>query len=229
MRSARLSQPPAAAEGPQALRSVLLPALLADLPRQRRVSILDLGPARQANIDCFSAFSLRYTCWDIGEGLAELRRLVLPPAGTRLSRAARAAREARRAEMEAARRQLIDDMLDAIPTRDWDLVLAWEIFNYLDRPVLSLFLQGLVDGMRRGGRIHALIWGQGRMPARMADVCFAPGPALLRDAPTEEEFVEGGYSQYQLRGLCEGLVVHKGVLLRNGLQELNLSYGGRPL
>ncbi|HEB57634.1 MAG TPA: hypothetical protein ENJ01_00240 [Gammaproteobacteria bacterium] len=224
MLSSQLSRLPLATAEIQQLRSGLLPALMKTLPRERRVAVLDLGPARQGNLDCFAPFALRYTCWDISEELAVLRALRLPGAG----RLSRAEREAREAELAERRRAMIDAMLGEPPAQPWDLVLAWELFNYLERPVLSLFLQRLVQGMQKGGRIHALIWGQGHMPAKMADVRFADPHSLIRQVPAEEEFIDGGYSQYQLRGLCEGLVVHKGVLLRNGLQELNLSYRGRP-
>lgn len=224
MLSSQLSRLPAAETAGQQLRSGLLPVLMQGLPKDRRVAVLDLGPACQANLDTFSALRLRYTCWDIRQELAALRALRLP--ATQGARPTRAEREAAEAELLRRRHGLIDSMLGEPPAQAWDLVLAWELFNYLERPVLSLFLQRLVQGMRTGGRIHTLIWGQGRMPAHMARVRLAPGHRLIREVPGTEELVDGGYSQYQLRGLCEGLVVHKGVLLRNGLQELNLSYRG---
>ncbi|GBE09977.1 hypothetical protein BMS3Bbin12_02104 [bacterium BMS3Bbin12] len=183
--------------------SPLFEALAGALGEVGRVSILDLGPAIGGNIEFFGRFPCALHIADAVGALAGLRPEIDPETGA-----------VRTAPLEAEiRRQLPGAGGDT-----FDVILGWDLLNYLDGPVFSAFAAQLRPLLRHGTRLHAFLWSQPRMPVfparfRILDAAHMGFEASdrTRECPR--------YTQRDLERRLPGLHVQRSVLLRSGLQE----------
>ena len=176
--------------------SPVLHALLDGMQEERRYTILDLGPACGANVAFFSRFSCRLHIADVMEAVAAL--------------------DAGLEEEDLERR-----IADLLPQQEtcFDLILCWDVLNYLPRPALKLFAGRLARFAGRDTRVHAYVSSLRELPAQpprytlLEDgrVRYTVSPGEARNCPR--------YSQPELLRLMPTLRVERGVLLRNGMQE----------
>lgn len=186
------------------MRVPLLNALAERLQDGRRWVILDFGPARSGTIAFCNRFRCRLEVADLARDL-----------GT-LNSAAEPAEIARRAEA-------------VLPPRGdrVDLVLCWDLLNYLQRPALAALMDRVAARTRAGTLVHALIvYSAVRMPAIPCScvpvfdpdsgdavrLLGPPGTTGERDAPR--------YTPDDLRRCLPAYRLDRGTLLSNGMQEL---------
>jgi hypothetical protein len=101
----------------------------------------------------------------------------------------------------------------------FDLVLAWDLFNYLGLPEVQVLAQRLVALSRPGTRIMALVSIQKKIPDRPFRFVIRDKDSLryevlssgLRDCPRHNE--------PDLLKRMAGFRVERGMLLRNGMRE----------
>ncbi len=198
---------PGTGEGATTVRgetsSPLFEALAGALDLLERVSILDLGPAIGGNIEFFGRFPCALHIADAVGALAGLRPEIDPETGA-----------VRTAPLEAeVRRQL-----PGAGGATFDVILGWDLLNYLDGPVFSAFAAQLRPLLRHGTRLHAFLWSQPRMPVlparfRILDAAHMGFEASdrTRECPR--------YTQRDLERRLPELHVQRSVLLRSGLQE----------
>lgn len=187
----------AAEPAPESHRSLALATVLAELPEESALSVLDLGPAVGANLDFLAA---RYRCrlqfadlW----GSAPAHRFADPEA-----------------DPAALFAELLP--LDGPP---FDLVLAWDLLNYLRREQIRALAERLAPACRPGGRLFAMVLTGREIPRRPLTYEMRPGGELVyRDAggPTR---AGPRYRPAEIDDLTPGFAVDRSYLLRHGVQE----------
>jgi hypothetical protein len=179
-------------------RSLALAAVFAELPEESRLSVLDLGPALGANLEFLSA---RYRC---RLQIADLWR----SAGTH-----------RLADPEADPAALFRELLPLAGGAEVDLVLAWDLFNYLRREQIRALAEHLAPACRPGGRLFAMVLTGREIPRRPRTYELRDGGDLVyRDAG---DAVRPGprYRPAEIDSSTPGFAVDRSYLLRHGIQE----------
>jgi len=182
----------------QTLRAPLFLQLINQIPEGNRQVVLDLGPARPETVALFSRFRCRMEIADLAPALPALNLAgeddPLPDAVNRC--------------LPAPRQEAVD------------VVLCWDLLNYLDRPALTALMETLALRCRPGTLVHFLLYySEPQMPekpGRMAPLAdgqlqfTATGPGLIR-APR--------YSPEDLAHCMQDYTVVRAILLQNGMQE----------
>jgi hypothetical protein len=177
--------------------SFVLPGLLDFIKKPPKKVILDLGPALGENIRSMEGSKLF-----IANFFESLIEGGAAPAINAKTFAATCAR-----------------LLHYPDDVRFDLVLAWDLFNYLGLPEVQVLAQRLVALSRPGTRIMALVSIQKQIPDRPLRFVIRDQKTLryevvstaLRDCPRHNES--------DLLKRMAGFKVDQGMLLRNGMRE----------
>lgn len=187
-------------EKPDELKAPLFRLLLNQLDAPRRWIVLDLGAASTPMLDLLSAYRCR----------VEIADLATHGAIDTIN-----AQAQETFPLEAA--------VASLPPRGEepvDVVLCWDMLNYLQPGALSALMQAIAERARPGALAHALIvYSDSSMPAQ-------PGRWL----PNAEAYLrnknEGGteiraprYSPEDLGRHMAPFAIERGMLLANGMQE----------
>lgn len=180
------------------LRSPLFAGIVERLRSADRPVVLDLGPARSRTIELLQPRRARLYVADLPASLAD-------PTG-----------EAAAARFEAMLPPAVDE-------RPLDVVLCWDLWNYLSLPELGALMARVEARCRAGTLVHALfMYTHRQLPASPSVYlpcedgrleCLASTTAL-RPAPR--------YSSEQLSDAMPGFRMEKALLLHSGMQELLL-------
>lgn len=204
---------PAAGQGPlkPALQDVarvnapLFRKLVESLSTERRSVVLDLGPVRPATVALLTPFRCRLEIVSLADGLAALEStegLEGPPDPGLLW-------------------QRVDALLPPPRPEPVDIVLCWDLLNYLGRPALTALMDRVAARMRPGGLLHALIaYSSPQMPEAPSQ--FSPhADGVLEEAMTTTRLRNSPrYSAEDMRRCLRGFRSDGGTLLKNGMQEL---------
>ncbi len=140
-----LSDPRETQVSPAVHKSLGLKALLEPVRGDRSYSVLDLGPPLEANVRFWSQFP----CWlyvnDFYRSFREWKAAPVP---------------AKKESEEAAFSALLQFGDETV----FDLILAWDLFNYFDLKELEALVRRLSRWCRRGTRFFALISSQPSIP-----------------------------------------------------------------
>jgi hypothetical protein len=118
-------------------KSLGLNALLDTMREDRIYSILDLGPASKDNLRFWSQFSCRLHIEDFFSSYREWRATVSPE--------------------EESEDEAFSALLAFSDETVFDIILAWDLFNYFDLRELEVLVQRLSRWCRPGTRLFALI------------------------------------------------------------------------
>ena len=183
----------AAPAAPEAHGSLALAQLLAELHPDRRLHILDLGPAIGANV---AFWTERYLCTvevaDVYPAIA---------AGDDPAAAAAAA--------------LPDDPA----ARPADVLLAWDLFNYLDRDRLRALGRRLAARTRPGGVLFAMLWTGKEIPIEPGRFPIRDGGELLYGLDASRTRPGPRYRPAEIAAMTPGFSADRNFLLRHGVQE----------
>lgn len=180
------------------LNAPLFRGLLQGMEDDARRVVLDLGPARSATVATFGRFRCRLEITDLGAAVDTLN----------------ATEET--AELRAALRAL----LPLSRPEATDLVLCWDLLNYLEPPVLKALMDEIQSRLRPGSLVHALIaYSTPRMPARPQHITPTPSYGLEIVPLDGAERAGRRYTPDELGRLMGGYVVERAMLLKNGMQE----------
>ena len=186
------------ASGP--VRVPLFRSLVERMEDGGRWVILDLGPARPESIDLFGRFRCRLEIADLG---ADLQALVPPE--------------------DAGQETLRQQMEDALPPRSpepVDIVLCWDLLNYLQPAVLPALSSRLAARGLPGTLVHALVaYRDPMMPALPGGFCPVDGEHLIRRNTAPDERPAPRYSPEELGNAFRDFSIERAVLLGNGMQE----------
>jgi hypothetical protein len=181
------------------LNAPLFRSLVERMQGGERAVILDLGPAQPATISLFSHFRCRLDIADVAEGLSSL-------SGDE--------------ETPDTLREKVEGLLPGRREEPTDLVLCWDLLNYLDPSALKAFMTCIAERGRPGMLAHALIaYSAPRMPA--SPNRYAPTEDFrLKVLPTTNREINS--PRYTLESLAQRMPRYRRertMLLRNGMQE----------
>ncbi len=188
-------RPPA---GPEALNAPLFHSLIQRMEGGGRWIVLDLGAARSATIRTFGRFRCRLDVVELAEGLETLRG----ESDQRLLR------------------QRVEGLLLPRGAESVDMVLCWDLINYLSQPALTAVMECIAARCKSGALAHGLIYYSTRtMPDKPG--CFEPVDdlRLANVAAGGAERPSPRYSPEDLARCMPRYTVERGRLLRNGMQE----------
>jgi len=182
--------------------SIALKYLCDNFPANKRYNILDLGPAYGENIAFFSEFARKIYIEDLRDTLCTHDFL----SGV--------------AETGGEIRLNVGDTLTAYPadTR-FDLIFAWDLFNYLEREPLQQVIAWLSKFCKTGTLIFSLISTRVQISQHPLTFKILDKDRLLYGSSSALERPHPRYREVALLKLMPHFKTQKSFLLRNGMQE----------
>lgn len=188
---------------PAPVNAPLFRRLVQSLSDERRSVVLDLGAARPELVAQLTPFRCRLDIADVADGLADLDAETDP----------------------ALLREKAEALLPRAAGEPADIVLCWDVLNYLRRPALSALMTVVGARMRPGAFAHVLIIYSGtRMPDRPSSFSPLPDGRLVETVTTTAERNAPRYSSDDLRLAMRGYTAESVMLLKNGMQEFLFRY-----
>lgn len=188
-------------EARYSMNSPLLFGALQALDPESRVEILELSPANTQFLDYFSQFHCKLYLPGCRDQLLTLRH---DDSGTEQP-------------LSSAFKRSIPWPEDETCTLD--LVLLWDLPNYLDKRVLSALISYLAPQVSKKTVLHTYIHTRQTMPARPGDYRLTPENNVQVDMPATWNGASPMYYQELLNKVFAPFRVDRGMLLANGLQE----------
>jgi hypothetical protein len=108
----------------------------------------------------------------------------------------------------------------------FDVVLAWDLFNYLERPAAERLVGLLRSRCRPDALLLALMWTTRRIPERPLRFHIDESDQLRYEAATRSRCDGPGYATADVERLFSGFRVISAFLLRHGVQEYLLGCHG---
>lgn len=197
------TQPPGEEEelGPRPLvhPSLALQELCEQLEEGGSYRFLDLGPALGANVEFFSRFTGHIQIVDLHTSLTSDQTLAVRV----------------REHPEAVLRKL----LPSPEGGTFDVVLAWDLFNYLEREQLRALGEQLAALTRHGGYLLALLSALREIPARPQAFRIVDQGTLAYQPRSRGNRTSSHYQPADVATLMPGFSVYRSFLLRHGVRE----------
>lgn len=187
---------------PVVYKSLGLSALLGQLQSDYKYSILDLGQALGANVEFWSRFQCRLYIEDFYRGYSA--RIALGP--------------------EDSRETILAELLPFSQETCFDIILAWDLFNYLDPEELEALIGRLSSWCRQGTLLFALISSQPRIPAQPTVFRIVDCEQMIYETHTQEMRPCPRHQPRDLARLMARFAVSSSFLLRHGVQEYVFVY-----
>jgi hypothetical protein len=179
---------------PELHRSLALPALLHVMRRRGQgLRILDLGPAVGSNVEFLSQLGCKLQIGDLFASRAS--------AG----------------EGEELGQEFFEQLFPG--DARFDVVLAWDLFNYLQRREMIRLGSLLRRHCRSGALVFALMAIQKQIPAQPMRFRMQDNGQLLYERRTFLDRPGPRYAPSEISGFMKGFQVDRSFLLRHGIQE----------
>jgi hypothetical protein len=194
-----LSVPRESAASSAVCNSLGLNALLDTVRSDRSISILDLGPALEENVQFWSQYSCRLYIQDFYRSYQDWK-----------------ATASQEKESEKAAFSLL------LPFSDdtvFDIILAWDLFNYFELWKLEEFVKRLSRWCRRGSRIFVLISSQPDISMSPTKFRILNREQMIHEIPTRAKKLCPRYQPRDIARLMARFTVSCSFLLRRGMQE----------
>jgi SAM-dependent methyltransferase len=178
-------------------RSMGLKALLWELREGTPCSILDLGPALGGNVAFWSRFPCRIQIEDLHSSLADFSL----------------------DETEAWNPAVLDRMFCFTSDAQFDVILCWDLLNYLRSEQVTALLAHLARFCRPGALLFALFWLAPRIPDE---------PIIFRIIDAEHmEYINrtaktrswAGFQARDIGRFSDDFEISNSFLLRHSIQE----------
>ena len=184
--------------GPEGLNAPLFHSLIRRLEDGGRWIVLDLGAARASTIHEFGKFRCRLDIVDLAVDLDQLRDETEP----------------------RVLRQRVEALLPRRSVEGTDIVLCWDLINYLSPSALTAVMESIALRCKPGALAHGLVYYSMRqMPERPGSFVPLDDQRLVNLAPPGPERPAPRYSPEDLARCMPRYTVERGRLLRNGMQE----------
>jgi hypothetical protein len=196
-----LKGPPAAAKAsstPEGLSAPLFHSLIQRLQSGGRWVVLDLGAAHSATIRALGKYRCRLEIVDLADWLDSLN-----------------------GEIDARRiRQRAEALLPPRRGELTDVVLCWDLINYLNQPALNAVMESIALRCKRGALAHGLVYYSAKaMPERPSTFLPVDEQRIVQHLQPGRERPAPRYSPEDLARCMPRYAVERGRLLRNGMQE----------
>lgn len=182
---------------PPLYRSPTLKALVSRLSSEASYHILDLGVASGANVEFFSRFSDRLQIANLPDTLASEKL-----------------RASLRSDPAAAFRRLLP-----VTWEKFDVVLAWDVLNYLSRDEFRCLGEHVAVLCRPGALVFALISTQKEMSKLPQVFKVVDDQTLLRQPETTAVQPSPCFPPAEVERLMSGFSVVQSVVMRHGVRE----------
>ncbi len=195
-----------ALSGPTIYRSLALNALLQQLEPGRKYQILDLGQALGENLSFWSQYPVKIYLPDF------YRSFISATQAT--------------AGDEVSSEFLLHQTLPFAPDCHFDIILGWDLFNYLEPAQLESFIRVLSRMCHPGTYVFLLISTLQQIPAVPYRFKILDRERLVYENLTTETRPCPRYQPRDVKLMMAGFEVLVSFLLRHGMQEYLFSYSG---
>ena len=183
--------------------SLAFTQLLRELSGGRKKRVLDLGPAVGGNVSFFSQFSCKLYIADFFGNLHPRT----PTIGDRAPFA-----------------ETVDRLIPSTDGEPVDLILAWDLLNYLELDQISVLAERLAPLCRRQTMLFAMISTLKEISDRPLDYEIQDSSTLTYNADPRMRRPCPRYREPDLERSMHGFSVETSFLLRNGTQEYLFVY-----
>lgn len=177
---------------PEVHKSLALPSLLERMSRGK-TNVLDLGAAVGSNVEFLSQYGCKLSIEDLFQSKTT-------------------------AEGEVGA-EFFEQFLPLPDGAQYDVVLAWDLFNYFTRKELSHLTARLRQACRPGAHVLALVWIHKTIPAQPIRFRFHGKDQLAYERRTTLERPGSRFQPADINQLMSGFRVDRSFLLRHGIQE----------
>ena len=184
---------------PVVRKSLGLSALLDPLRSDRAYSILDFGPALEGNVRFWSQFSCRLHILDFYRSYRELKAAAGPE--------------------EKSEEAAFSALLTFGDETVFDIILAWDLFNYFDLRELETLVQRLSLWCRPGTRLFALISSLPSIPRSPTLFRILNREQMTYEISTQETRPGPRHQPRDILRLMARFTVSGSFLLHQGIQE----------
>lgn len=184
---------------PAVCKSLGLNVLLDTVRCDRIYSILDLGPALEENVRFWSQFSCMLHIQDFYRSYRNLKATVVPEE-----------------ELEEAALSVLLPFSDETV---FDIILAWDLFNYFDLRELEVLIQRLSRWCRPGSKLFMLISDLPNIPVSPTMFRILNREQMIHEIPTQETRPCPRHQPREIARLMARFTVSRSFLLRHGIQE----------
>jgi SAM-dependent methyltransferase len=183
---------------PDVHRSLALAALF-DAIRGRKVTVLDLGSTVGSNVEYLSQFGCKLYIEDLYAALSS--RVALGEGD------------------DLAGPNFFSEFLSLPEDTRFDVILAWDLFNYLHRKELAAFAEQLRRYTNSGALLFSLISYHKQIPAQPYRFRIKDEQNLIYDRRTGAERPSPRLAPAEVTNLLKGFRVDRSFLLKHGIQE----------
>lgn len=163
-----------------------------------RPTVLDLCTAHAQTIKFFGQYRCRLDVADLGDELEELNRNSSP----------------------AGLEEKAEALLPMRDDKTTDIVLCWDVWNYLELPALTALMSRIAARSSAGTLVHALIfYSDCDMPAQPGNFVPLDDQNLFDLSGFHNDRTAPRYTPEDLNICLEGYVMERAALLKNGMQE----------
>jgi len=194
----RPSPPASGSEPSREHQSLALPLLLGQLGGGLRRRVLDLGPAVGANVAFFANRSCRVH-------IADLQQSLFPSGEAKPALSSEAFEAVLRADLPTA--------------ETFDVILAWDLLNYLEDSRIRLLSRHLAQRCPPGSLLLVLISNRKEIPDRPSRFEILDQDHLVYEIETTLRRDGPQYKEALLHRCLPEFEVESTFLLRNGIQE----------
>ena len=199
--------PPFASQAPATKRLNSSSALEHVATRLADVSpctVLDLGPPIAANLAFYARYGAKIT-------IADFYRFYRPRRGKSLERA-------------SARASLFDELVPHDASTRFELVMAWDLLNYLSLDEITWLMDGMSRLCSKGALMSAIVSGSGDMPLTPSNYTIVDTQTLLNETRTSRVRPSPNHSERTLARVTRGLRVERRFQMRNATAEYLFSF-----
>ncbi len=199
--------PPFASQAPATKKLISSNALEHVATRLEDVSpctILDLGPPISENLAFYARYGAKIT-------VADFYRFYRPLRGTSLERA-------------STRASLLDELVPHNASTRFDLVMAWDLLNYLSLDEIAWLMDGMSDLCSTGALMFAIVTGSGDMPETPSSYSILDAQTLLSETRASRVRPSPNHSEHALARVTPRLRVDRRFQLRNATAEFLFNF-----
>jgi len=176
-------------------KSLAFRQLLHELSGGDKKRVLDLGRAIGGNVSFFSQFSCKLFIADIHQSLPSLT------------------------EEKAAFAAALEGVLPGPEAAPVDLILAWDLFNYMELPQIEVLTQALAPLSGKKTLLFSMISTLKEIPHKPLDYEVRDSQTLAYSADPRLKIPCPRYKEPILERTMPSFSVETSFLLRNGVQE----------